>query len=252
MSISQSEEKKEDISLQNEPENENKGSSEIKLNPNKTIKSQNQKAEECVLDENYSDVSFSVSNVDDIDGIYENLSNNSDDKGDFIFEGTGDNLYDQMHNYIEEEYKKGVLKIKPGFDENIKTEAHDFYKKLADSLSDQKNKTGLDKTAAGVTKCTGIDVTGDDQTYKMKNDISGVPVVLQPDITANTNINMDMSDKKNSKNPESSSENTKKELISDEEQMKIDSEKNASAYTSRKKNNNLIDKDKRSRKSNKI
>lgn len=187
----------------NEEANPDQESNIVKIKVNKSLRSKKPESENVELDQNFSDVSFSVSNVSDIDGIYENISNNSDDREDYAFEGNTRNIDEQFQKYTEEELTKLMIKGKDGFDQNTKNLTEEFYKKIASSLSDTKNRTTLEKTNM-VTKYTNRDETGDDQTLKLKDDLSGLPVVIQPDITANTNnINIDLSQNINKKNKES-------------------------------------------------
>ena len=139
--------------------------SDLKLKINKSLRSKKPPSDNGDLDEKFSNVSFSISAVSDIDELYDNLSNKSDDKNNFIFESNTKNAEDQLEKYIEEELTKAFIKSKPGFDQDVKNLSQEFYKKISNSLSDNKNRTTLDKTNM-VTKCTNIDETGGDQTMK--------------------------------------------------------------------------------------
>ena len=173
--------------------------SDLKLKINKSIRSKKPPSDNGDLEEKFSNVSFSISAVSDIDDLYDNLSNKSDEKNDYVFESNTKNAEEQLEKYIEEELTKAFVKAKPGFDQDVKNLSQEFYKKISNSLSDNKNRTTLDKTNM-VTKCTNIDETGGDQTMKLKNDLTGVPLVIQPDITTTANnINIDMSGKNTSK-----------------------------------------------------
>ena len=230
--------------------------SDLKLKINKSLRSKKPPSDNGDLDEKFSNVSFSISAVSDIDELYDNLSNKSDDKNNFIFESNTKNAEEQLEKYIEEELTKAFIKSKPGFDQDVKNLSQEFYKKISNSLSDNKNRTTLDKTNM-VTKCTNIDETGGDQTMKLKNDLTGVPLMIQPDITNSNNANIDISGKKSSKksskliSKESESENkesnkeSKKQgnTMSLEFSKEKDSDKKELVSTSSKKEEEKVDKE---------
>ena len=230
--------------------------SDLKLKINKSLRSKKPPSDNGDLDEKFSNVSFSISAVSDIDELYDNLSNKSDDKNNFIFESNTKNAEEQLEKYIEEELTKAFIKSKPGFDQDVKNLSQEFYKKISNSLSDNKNRTTLDKTNM-VTKCTNIDETGGDQTMKLKNDLTGVPLMIQPDITNSNNANIDISGKKSSKksskliSKESESENkesnkeSKKQgnTMSLEFSKEKESDKKELVSTSSKKEEEKVDKE---------
>ena len=230
--------------------------SDLKLKINKSLRSKKPPSDNGDLDEKFSNVSFSISAVSDIDELYDNLSNKSDDKNNFIFESNTKNAEEQLEKYIEEELTKAFIKSKPGFDQDVKNLSQEFYKKISNSLSDNKNRTTLDKTNM-VTKCTNIDETGGDQTMKLKNDLTGVPLMIQPDITNSNNANIDISGKKSSKksskliSKESESENkeSNKESKKQGNTMSLEFSKEKDSYkkelvsTSSKKEEEKVDKE---------
>ena len=145
--------------------------------------------------EHLSDASFSFSNPSDIDSLYENISNKSNENYDFIYESTLQNAKEDINKEIDIQFEK-MAKNEPGFDEDVKLMSSNYYKSLVHSITGGKNQNQhtLEKTLNANTKYGSISAV-DDQTIRLKNDLSGVPVMIGPDIT-NITGNIDLSDKK--------------------------------------------------------
>jgi len=146
--------------------------------------------------EHLSDASFSFSNPSDIDSLYENISNKSSENNDFVYESTLPNAKEDINIEIDLQFKKMAQNV-PGFDEDVKLMSSNYYKSLVNSITGGKNQNQqqtLEKTLNANTKYGSISNV-DDQTIRLKNDLSGVPVMIGPDVT-NITGNIDLSDKK--------------------------------------------------------
>lgn len=140
--------------------------------------------------EKISDASFSFSNASDVDKLYENISNKSKDDLNFVYESTLQTAQVDLDKEIDLQFNN-MAKKEPGFDEDIKLISSNFYKNVVDNLTGGKqNQQNLEKTNLGYTKYGSISAAIDDQTIKLKNDLSGVPVMIG-DVT-----NIDLSEKK--------------------------------------------------------
>lgn len=140
--------------------------------------------------ENISEASFSFSKPSDIDDLYDNLSNKSNDEINFVYESTLQTSEADLNKEIDLQFETMAQK-EPGFDKNIKLISSNYYKSLVESITGGKQtQQNLDKTNVGYTKYGSISAAIDDQTIRLKNDLSGVPFMIG-DVT-----NMDLSDKK--------------------------------------------------------
>ena len=137
--------------------------------------------------ENLSEASFSLSKPSDIDSLYENNSNKSNENLKLVYESTLQNAEEDLNQEIDLEFEN-ISKKESGFDPNIKLFSSNFYKGIVDSITGGKQNN--DKTNIGITKYGSISAAIDDQTLKLKNDLSGVPVIIG-DVT-----NIDLSEKK--------------------------------------------------------
>ena len=161
--------------------------------------------------ENLSDASFSMSRTSDIDSLFEAHNNKSNDHDkdnlNIVYESTLQTAEDDLSKEVDLQFTN-MAKNEPGFDENIKLISSNFYKDLVNSITGGKiqNNQKLDKTNLGYTKYGSIVSGGDDQTIRLKNDLSGVPVMIGPDVS-NITGNMGNSDKKKSQ------ENNENEFI---------------------------------------
>ena len=145
--------------------------------------------------EKLSDASFSLSQPSDIDNLYENLSKESYEKLDFVYESTLQTAEADLNKEIDSQFEN-MAKKEPGLDNNIKLMSSNFYKGLVDKITGgkQSQQQNLDKTNIGYTKYGSISAAIDDQTIRLKNDLSGVPVMIG-DVT-NITGNIDLIDKK--------------------------------------------------------
>ena len=144
--------------------------------------------------EKLSNASFSLSNDSDIDALYEQFSKNIDEYN-YVYESTLPNAKKDINQEIDLQFEK-MAKEEPGFDENMKIIASNFYKNLVTSITGSKshNQQAFEKTINANTKYGSISGV-DDQTIRLKNDLSGVPVMIGPDVT-NMTGNIDLGDKK--------------------------------------------------------
>ena len=156
------------------------------------------KADNSIKDEqdNLSDASFSLSKPSDIDSLYEYLSNKSIDNDNYNYESTLQTAGEDLNKEIDAQFEN-MAKVEKGFDNSIKIISSNFYKGLVDNITGGKqtqNQQNLDKTNIGYTKYGSISAAIDEQTIRLKNDLSGVPVVIG-DVT-NITGNLDLVDKK--------------------------------------------------------
>ena len=142
--------------------------------------------------EKLSDASFSISNEDDIDALYEQLSKKSDDYN-YFFESTLPNAKEDFDKEIDFQFEE-MAKNEKGFDNDIKLISSNYYNNLVRSLTGGKNQQTIEKTNNMNTKYGSLSA-GDEQTMKLKNDLSGVPLMIGPDVT-NITANNDLVDKK--------------------------------------------------------
>ena len=90
---------------------------------------------------------------------------------------------------IDDELKIMTDNLK-GFDKDIKLMSSNYYKSLTESLIANKNQNpqSMDKTIKGMTNFGSMSEAIDEQTIRLKNDLSGEPVVLGADMTEITDI----------------------------------------------------------------
>ena len=176
--------------------------------------------------EKLSDASFSLSKPSDIDDLYDNLSKESNEKLDFVYESTLQTAEADLNQEIDSQFEN-MAKKEPGFDNNIKLISSNFYKGLVDKITGgkQSQQQNLDKTNIGNTKYGSISAAIDDQTIRLKNDLSGVPVMIG-DVT-NITGNIDLIDKK-----KKGDNNENESLIKD---LKISKEESSSGINGKNK-----------------
>ena len=121
--------------------------------------------------EKLSDASFSLSKPSDIDDLYDNLSKESNEKLDFVYESTLQTAEADLNQEIDLQFEN-IAKKEPGFDNNIKLISSNFYKGLVDKITGgkQSQQQNLDKTNIGNTKYGSISAAIDDQTIRLKNE----------------------------------------------------------------------------------
>ena len=136
-----------------------------------------------------SELSFSISKPSDIDSLCDKLSNKSKDDLKFTFESTLKTAENDLMNDVNNQFKV-LANSQPGFDENIKLMSSNLYQSIADSIIINKNQNphNLDKTVKGNTNFGSMSEAMDEQTIRLKNDLSGEPVVLGADLTEITDI----------------------------------------------------------------
>ena len=99
----------------------------------------------------------------------------------------------ELQDQVDEQLKNLAIK-EPGFDKDIKLLSSNLYKTLTQSISGFKNPYpnqnthNLDKTIKGMTNFGSISEALDEQTARLKNDLSGEPVIIAPDMTEITDI----------------------------------------------------------------
>ena len=176
--------------------------------------------------EKLSDASFSLSKPSDIDDLYDNLSKESNEKLDFVYESTLQTAEADLNQEIDSQFEN-MAKKEPGFDNNIKLISSNFYKGLVDKITGgkQSQQQNLDKTNIGNTKYGSISAAIDDQTIRLKNDLSVVPVMIG-DVT-NITGNIDLIDKK-----KKGDNNENESLIKD---LKISKEESSSGINGKNK-----------------
>lgn len=136
-----------------------------------------------------SDISFSISKPSDVDSLCEKISNKSKDDLKFVYENTLKTAENELMKDIDAELKNLAIK-EPGFDKETKIISSNYYKSLCQSTLGIKNQNfhNLDKTVKGTTNFGSSSEAIDDQTIRLKNDLSGEPVVIGPDMTEITDI----------------------------------------------------------------
>ncbi len=183
---------------------------------------------ESIDQEVLSDASFSLSNSGDINSLCENFSKKSKDNFDLVFETTLPNAEEDLNQEIDIHFSE-MAKKEPGLDNNIKIISSNYYQSLVNSITGGKsqNQQNLDKTNNAYTKYGSISAGIDEQTLRLKNDLSGFPVMLGPDVSTITGNIGGNSDKKKY------GDNTENEFILKD--SKLLSKESSSALNSKNK-----------------
>ena len=133
-----------------------------------------------------SDISFSISKPSDVDSLCEQISNKSKDEMKFVYENTLKTANNDLMLDVNSQLKYLAMK-EPGFDKDIKLISSNYYKTLSQSILGAKNPNhyphNLDKTIKGMTNFGSTSEAIDDQTIRLKNDLSGEPVMIGSDMT---------------------------------------------------------------------
>ena len=133
-----------------------------------------------------SDISFSISKPSDVDSLCEQLSKKSKDELKFVYENTLKTAENELMEDVNSQLKYLAMK-EPGFDKDIKLISSNYYKTLSQSILGAKNPNhyphNLDKTIKGMTNFGSTSEAIDDQTIRLKNDLSGEPVMIGSDMT---------------------------------------------------------------------
>lgn len=136
--------------------------------------------EEIIEEEDIHNISFSLSENEDMNDFLDNFSNKSDEKVQLEFESTtnGEGL-ELIEDFLRETTKQ-ILNNKKGFDEDIKKMSSEFYADLVKSIVPQNdinyNKVKsnyLDKTKNTNYKNQSESMISDEATHKFKNDLIG-------------------------------------------------------------------------------
>ena len=136
-----------------------------------------------------SDISFSISKPSDVDSLCDKISNKSTDDLKFIYENTLNTAENDLMRDCDEQLKNLAIK-EPGFDKDIKLLSSNLYCSISGIKTQNLNQNlhNLDKTLKGMTNFGSISDALDDQTVRLKNDLSGEPVIIAPDMTEITDI----------------------------------------------------------------
>ena len=143
--------------------------------------------------EEVSDISFSISKPSDVDSLCEQISNKSKEEMKFVYENTLKTAENDLMEDVNYQLKNLAIK-EPGFDKDIKLISSNYYQTLSHSILGTKNPNqnqnphNLDKTIKGLTNFGSTSEVIDDQTMRLKNDLSGEPVLIGPDMTEITDI----------------------------------------------------------------
>ena len=111
------------------------------LNPNKNnnrLKELLQENEDSIIeeeDDDIQDISFELSNVNDMRDFLDNFSEKSDEKIEVEFESTTNEEAIELIDDFLKESTKQMIQSKKGFDKDIKKISEEFYLNLIDNLS---------------------------------------------------------------------------------------------------------------------
>ena len=129
-------------------------------------------------DEDIQNISFSLSNCDDMNDLLENFTLKSEEKIELEYENTTNQEGLAIIEDFLRDSTKQILNSKKGFDEDIKKTSSEFYNDLIQNLNlpkDVKKNSKfhyLDKTKNTNYMTKSESITSDDQT-KFKNDLIG-------------------------------------------------------------------------------
>ena len=117
-----------------------------------------------------SEASFDLSKSSDVDGLCENLEKKSNPSINYEYESTLQNEEEDLNKEINL-YFNNMAKKEPGIDPKIKLISSNLYKDIIGGKIQN-----LDKTNMGYTKYASISGPMDEQTIRLKNDLSGEPI----------------------------------------------------------------------------
>jgi hypothetical protein len=136
--------------------------------------------EDIIEEEDIHNISFSLSENDDMNDMLDNFSNKSDEKVEIEFESTTNVEGLELIEDFLRETTKQILNNKKGFDEDIKKMSSDFYSNLVKKIAPQKDidyskvkPNYLDKTKNTNYKNQSESMISDEATRKFKNDLIG-------------------------------------------------------------------------------
>lgn len=134
--------------------------------------------EEMQEEEDIQNISFSLSNCDDMNDLLDNFSNKSEEKFELEYESTtNEEGLELIEDFLKESTKQ-ILNNKKGFDEDVKKISNEFYSNLIKNINIQKDIKKnikphyLDKTKNTNYMTKSESITSDEQT-KFKNDLIG-------------------------------------------------------------------------------
>ena len=154
-------------------------SSSVKKGENKLHQLLEEKDDLMQDDEDIQNISFSLSQCDDMNDLLDNFSNKSDEKLEFEYESTTNEEGLEMIEDFLKESTRQILNNKKGFDEDVKKMTNDFYNDLIKNINEpqkdfkKKYKYPLDKTKNTFYKTQSESITSDEITHKFKNDLIG-------------------------------------------------------------------------------
>ena len=141
--------------------------------------------------EEVSDISFSISKPSDVDSLCEQISNKSKEEMKFVYENTLKTAENDLMEDVNYQLKNLAIK-EPGFDKDIKLISSNYYQTLSQSILGSKspnhNPHNLDKTLKAMTNFGSTSEAIDEQTIRLKNDLSGEPVLIGPDMNELTDL----------------------------------------------------------------
>jgi len=136
--------------------------------------------EDIIEEEDIHNISFSLSENDDMNDLLDNFSNKSDEKVKLEFESTKNEEGLELIEDFLRETTKQILNNKKGFDEDIKKMSSEFYTDLVKKIAPHKdidynkaNPNYLDKTKNTNYKNQSESMISDEATHKYKNDLIG-------------------------------------------------------------------------------
>lgn len=152
----------------------------VKQQPIKKLKSSLNDLIEVNEDENNEEeeiqnISFSLSNCDDMNELLDNFSVKSEEKHDIEYVSTTNEEGIELISDFLRENTKQILNNRKGFDEEIKKMSNDFYTDLISNVNIKdikKRPVYLDKTKNTNYNTKSESITSDEQT-KFRNDLIG-------------------------------------------------------------------------------
>ena len=137
-----------------------------------------EKEEDLREEDEFQNISFSLSNCDDMNDLLDNFSNKSDEKVEIEYQSTtNEECLEIIEDYIKESTKQ-ILNSKKGFDEDAKKMSNEFYSNLVKNINLQKDLKKnikphyLDNNNNTNYMTKSESIYSDEQT-KFKNDLIG-------------------------------------------------------------------------------
>ena len=138
----------------------------VKRGPNRLQDLIEEKEEDLYEEEgDIQNVSFNLSNCEDMEEFFDNLSNKSDDKVDLEFESTtNEEAVEVIKECIDEETKQLVFK-KVGFDENVKKMSSDFYNSIVNNIKRKKSPAKIRKLLSNKNRNSVVNIERMDSSF---------------------------------------------------------------------------------------